>query len=145
MNKCIVIAEAGVNHNGDIELAKQLVIEAKASGADCVKFQTFKAERVVSLDAPKADYQNKTTDPKESQFEMLKKLEMSDEYYSEYIYTWEANILDLDAYPELSETFNMPDTTLEKNTLRPNEEIKLFAIPSGPAYGFINYTYGYCC
>ena len=65
----------------------------------------------------------------------------SDEYYSEYIYTWEANILDLDAYPELSETFNMPDTTLEKNTLRPNEEIKLFAIPSGPAYGFINYTY----
>ena len=80
-----IIAEAGVNHNGDIELAKQLVIEAKASGADCVKFQTFKAERVVSLDAPKADYQNKTTDPKESQFEMLKKLEMSDEYYSEII------------------------------------------------------------
>ena len=84
-NPVFIIAEAGVNHNGDIELAKQLVIEAKASGADCVKFQTFKAERVVSLDAPKADYQNKTTDPKESQFEMLKKLEMSDEYYSEII------------------------------------------------------------
>jgi N,N'-diacetyllegionaminate synthase len=80
-----IIAEAGVNHNGDLNLAKELIKSAKSAGADCVKFQTFKAERVVSIDAPKADYQNKTTDPKESQFDMLKKLEISNEYYSEII------------------------------------------------------------
>ena len=67
-----VIAEAGVNHNGDLELAKQLVLEAKRCNADCVKFQTFKAERVVTANAPKANYQLETTDPGESQVEMLK-------------------------------------------------------------------------
>ena len=65
----------------------------------------------------------------------------SDEYYSEYIYTWEANITNLDGYPELSETFNMPDTALERNTHKPNDEIKLFSIPSGPEFGFVNFTY----
>ena len=73
-----VIAEAGVNHNGDLDLAKQLIREAKKAGADCVKFQTFKAERLVRDGAPKANYQLKSTKPSESQFEMLKKLELDE-------------------------------------------------------------------
>lgn len=75
---CFVIAEAGVNHNGDLALARELVRQARACGADCVKFQTFKAERVVTRQAPKAAYQLKVTDPGESQFAMLRKLELSD-------------------------------------------------------------------
>ena len=74
-----IIAEAGVNHNGDINLAKQLIIEAKKAGADCIKFQTFKAERVASIQAPKAKYQLQTTNPDETQVDMLKKLELSAE------------------------------------------------------------------
>ena len=80
-----IIAEAGVNHNGNIELAKKLVEEAKKCGADCVKFQTFKSERVVIQDAPKASYQLKTTDPNESQIEMLKKLELPIDSYKSLI------------------------------------------------------------
>ena len=72
-----IIAEAGVNHNGDIRLAQKLIEAAKAAGADAVKFQTFKAERLVTENAPKADYQKKTTLKNESQFSMLKKLELS--------------------------------------------------------------------
>lgn len=71
-----VIAEAGVNHNGDAAMAVELVNRAKEAGADCVKFQTFKAENIVTRNAPKAAYQLKVTDQKESQFEMLKKLEL---------------------------------------------------------------------
>ena len=74
-----VIAEAGVNHNGDIDLAKELISEAKNAGADCIKFQSFKADRVVLDNAPKAQYQKKTTNPAESQLKMLKKLELSEE------------------------------------------------------------------
>lgn len=73
-----IIAEAGVNHNGALAQAKKLVMAAKRSGADCIKFQTFKAERVVTLVAPKAAYQLKVTSKAESQYEMLKKLELSD-------------------------------------------------------------------
>lgn len=76
-----IIAEAGVNHNGKLELAKKLVDSAKAAGADCVKFQTFKAEKLVSKDAAKAEYQKETTGDS-SQQEMLKKLELS---YDEFI------------------------------------------------------------
>jgi len=78
-----IIAEAGVNHNGNIGLAKQLICEAKKAGADCIKFQTFKAERVVVDNAPKAAYQKKTTNPDESQLEMLKKLELDEKAYKE--------------------------------------------------------------
>lgn len=76
---CFLIAEAGVNHNGDIELAKQLVDAAVEARADAVKFQTFRAERVVSADAPKATYQKVTTDAGESQLEMVRHLELSPE------------------------------------------------------------------
>jgi N-acetylneuraminate synthase/N,N'-diacetyllegionaminate synthase len=74
---CFVIAEAGVNHNGDRSLALKLVDVAAASGADAVKFQTFAAERLATPDAPKADYQIETTGAAESQFAMLKRLELS--------------------------------------------------------------------
>lgn len=77
--KTIIIAEAGVNHNGDIDLAKKLIAEAAAAGADLVKFQTFLANKIVSSTAPKAEYQKRTTDSGESQFEMIQKLELSRE------------------------------------------------------------------
>lgn len=72
-----IIAEAGVNHNGDLAMALQLADKAKEIGADCVKFQTFKAEKIVTNASPKANYQLKVTDKAESQFDMLKKLELS--------------------------------------------------------------------
>ncbi len=80
-----IIAEAGVNHNGSIELAKQLIDVAVKSGADAVKFQTFKAENLVAKNTQKADYQKKTTDASESQFEMIKKLELDINTHKELI------------------------------------------------------------
>lgn len=80
---CFIIAEAGVNHNGDINLAKKLIDVAVEAGVDAVKFQTYKAEEVVTKDAEKADYQRKTTDAEESQYEMLKKLELTQEDFEE--------------------------------------------------------------
>jgi N-acetylneuraminate synthase len=71
-----VIAEAGVNHNGDVELAKRLIDVAAAAGADAVKFQTFRAEQLVSRSAPKAAYQKRATGTAESQLEMLRRLEL---------------------------------------------------------------------
>ena len=80
-----IIAEAGVNHNGSVDLAKKLINVASISGADAVKFQTFKAENLVSKDAQKADYQKQTTDATESQFDMIKKLELDVDTHKELI------------------------------------------------------------
>jgi N,N'-diacetyllegionaminate synthase len=72
-----IIAEAGVNHNGSLEVAHKLIDVAAKAGADAVKFQTFKAENLVTKNTQKAGYQQKVTDPEESQFEMIKKLELN--------------------------------------------------------------------
>jgi len=74
--KTLIIAEAGVNHNGDPVLARRLIEVAAAAGADLVKFQTFSADRLVSAQAPKAEYQARTTDTGESQHAMLRRLEL---------------------------------------------------------------------
>ena len=79
--KTLIIAEAGVNHNGDIGKAKDLIDVAAEAGADWVKFQTFSADRLVTVLAPKASYQNQTTDSDESQFSMIKKLELTREMH----------------------------------------------------------------
>jgi N,N'-diacetyllegionaminate synthase len=83
--RTLIIAEAGVNHNGDMDLARQLIIVAAEAGADIVKFQTFNADHLVTKNAIKADYQNKTTDASESQYDMIRKLELSREMHEELI------------------------------------------------------------
>lgn len=83
--KTLIIAEAGVNHNGDMALAKKLIAAAAEAGADLVKFQTFIASKIISKSAPKAEYQKGTTDPGESQQEMVRKLELSKENHFELI------------------------------------------------------------
>ena len=84
--KVLIIAEAGVNHNGDINLAKKLIDKAADAGADLVKFQTFKAEDIVSKNAQKADYQKKNIDSSDNtQFKMLKDLELSHENHQELL------------------------------------------------------------
>ena len=86
MNKVIIIAEAGVNHNGDIELAKKLIDAAVEAGVDYIKFQTFKSESLVSKFAKKASYQiENTKDAVESQLQMLKKLELSNSQHFELV------------------------------------------------------------
>jgi len=84
-NRILIISEAGVNHNGDLGLAKQLIDVAAEAGADFVKFQTFNADRQVTRAAKKAGYQTQTTDSKESQHEMLRRLELTEEMHKELI------------------------------------------------------------
>ncbi len=84
-NRTLIIAEAGVNHNGDLNLARQLIDAAVEAGADLVKFQTFRADRQVTRTAQKADYQTLTTDGRESQQQMLRRLELSPDMHDELI------------------------------------------------------------
>ncbi len=81
MNNVFIIAEAGVNHNGSLDMAHELIDVAAKAGADAVKFQTFKANKVVSRFASKAEYQTRNTGTAESQLEMIKKLELNEEQH----------------------------------------------------------------
>ena len=120
-NKILVIAEAGVNHNGSLERAKKLVDIASYAGANIIKFQTFKTEEIVNTNSPLANYQKKTTKNKNSQFELIKKLELS---YSDFItlkkYCDKKNI------EFLSTAFDI-DSQKFLNTLK----LKRIKIPSG--------------
>jgi len=117
-----IIAEAGVNHNGDISLAKQLIDIAANAGADAVKFQTFQAEKVVSRNAPKAQYQTQTTGTTESQFEMIRKLELSDLDHEVLISHAQSRRIEF-----LSTPFDLPSLHL----LTHNFGLKTIKIPSG--------------
>ena len=78
-DRVYLVAEIGVNHNGDVELAKELINAAAESGADAVKFQTYETSRLVSRNTPKVAYQLKTSDPTETHYSMLKRLKLSKE------------------------------------------------------------------
>lgn len=95
MQKVFIIAEAGVNHNGSIDLAKQLIDVAAKANVDAIKFQTFKTELCITKDAVKADYQvQNTQNSSESQFDMVKKLELTEDVHKELIsYCKEKDIL----------------------------------------------------
>ena len=120
-SKTLIIAEAGVNHNGDILLAKKLIEEAAKAGADYVKFQTFITEEVISKDAPKADYQKASTGNDESQFDMVKKLELSEEAHYELQAHCEKNNIGF-----LSTPFDLPSIDLLEKM-----KLSLIKIPSG--------------
>lgn len=116
-----IIAEAGVNHNGSLELAKKLIDAAVEAKADAVKFQTFKTENLVCKDTQKADYQKETTNTKESQFEMIKKLELDIEAHHMLLeYCKEKNILFL-------------STPFDHDSIELLNELglEIFKIPSG--------------
>lgn len=121
MSKVFVIAEAGVNHNGSLELAKKLIDVAVDAGADAVKFQTFKADKLVSKSAQKAEYQKQTTSADESQYEMIKKLELNESAHRELIsYCKQKQIM------FLSTPFDHDSINLLHNF-----EMPIFKIPSG--------------
>ena len=116
-----IIAEAGVNHNGSLENAKRLIDAAAQAGADAVKFQTFKAEKLVGRSAPKAEYQKKTTSSSESHYEIIKKLE-----------------LDRSAHQQLNDycgsqgiQFLSSPFDLDSIDLLNKLELEIFKIPSG--------------
>ena len=116
-----IIAEAGVNHNGSIDIAKKLIDVASDAGADAVKFQTFRAKDLVSKIAQKAEYQKKTTDKTESQFDMIKKLELDAKTHEDLIsYCKSKHIIFLSSPFDIDSINFLNDLGLE-----------VFKIPSG--------------
>ena len=128
MKRTLIIAEAGVNHNGDIEIAKKLIDAASEAGADYVKFQTFKAEKLVNKNAEKAEYQKENSGATESQFEMLKKLEIDEEAHLIL-----QNYCKVRNIKFLSTAFDLDSIYLLQKL-----DIDLFKIPSGE---ITNYPY----
>ncbi|MGD1890935.1 MAG: N-acetylneuraminate synthase [Cyclobacteriaceae bacterium] len=121
-NRVTIIAEAGVNHNGDLDIARRLIDAAAEAGADFVKFQTFKAEKLVSASAKKADYQSRNiADGEETQLGMLKKLELDQEKHTTLIeHAYQQNV------KFLSTPFD-----LESVDLLSELGITVFKVPSG--------------
>ena len=124
----VIIAEAGVNHNGSVKLAKQMIEEAARAGADYIKFQTFKPEKLVSKYAQKADYQKKTTGNNESQLQMLEKLALS---YDDFV--------ELKRYCEQS-GIGFLSTPFDEDSIRflDSLDMDFWKIPSGE---ITNYPY----
>ena len=119
--KTFIIAEAGVNHNGSLDLALQMVDVAVAAGVDAVKFQTFRAEKIITVSALKAGYQQQTTGTDESQLEMVRKLELDEPAHERLIrYCREKGIL------FISSPFDLESIDL-LNRMR----MRIFKIPSG--------------
>jgi N,N'-diacetyllegionaminate synthase len=121
MKKIFIIAEAGVNHNGSIDLAKKLIDKASDAGADAIKFQSFKAEKLVTKSAKKAEYQEDTTGKEENQFQMIKRLELDYQKHEELI-----NYCKCKDIMFLSSPFD-----LESIDLLNSLGIEIFKIPSG--------------
>lgn len=126
MSRVFVIAEAGVNHNGDIRLAKQLINAASEAGADAVKFQTFQTKRLICKTAKKADYQIKTTNREETQYEMLQKLELTQQMHKELIeYCDKKKIIFLSSPFDIESVRFLADSGMQ-----------IFKIPSGQITDF---------
>jgi N-acetylneuraminate synthase len=121
-NKIFIIAEIGVNHNGNLSLAKKLILAAKKSGADAVKFQNFTAEKLVTKNAKKAPYQEKNTKNNKPQFDMLKKLEFKKDYYYELLKFCKSKKIKF-----LSSVFDGESIDFLKNELK----INTIKVPSG--------------
>lgn len=119
--RCMIIAEAGVNHNGDIGLALELIGAASAAGADAVKFQTFRADALVTADTEKADYQKQHTPEDESQHAMLSKLELSEQDHHTLI----------DACHKHGITFLSTGFDTDSLTFLESLEMPVYKIPSG--------------
>lgn len=124
--KTLIIAEAGVNHNGDIEIAKKLIDVAADAGADLVKFQTFKADQLVTKDALKAEYQRESVNISETQYEMLKKLELSEAEHRELIKHSESKGIGIFSTAFDVESIDLLDSLGQE----------LFKIPSGEITNF---------
>ena len=127
-SKVFIIAEAGVNHNGSLKIAKKLILEAARFGADAIKFQTFTAENLASKNAPKANYQKKNTKSNETQFQMLKRLEFTKKMHEQCI-----NLCKKKNIIFMSSAFDL--TSLKFLSIL---KIPVFKIPSGE---ITNYPY----
>ena len=125
--KTFIIAEAGVNHNGSLKIAKKLILKAKIIGADAIKFQTFKAENLSTKNSPKADYQKKLTHKNETQFKMLKRLEFSKRMHHECMeYCKKLKIV------FLSSAFDVDSLNFLKKL-----KLSVFKVPSGELTNYI--------
>ena len=126
-----IIAEAGVNHNGSADMAFQLIDAAVEADADAVKFQTFKAKNLITRSADKAEYQKKMTSESETQFKMLRKLELSNDLHYDLIeYCKKKNIeflstaFDLESLDFLSGTLKLKTLKIPKSESGNNDRVK---------------------